>query len=477
MVMSYVGTLKTVLYLPIFAVAGTSVWSVRLLMVLSGALTIWFFYCLAVRVTSRNVALLACALLATDPAFLLPDTFDWGPVALQQLLLVTACLILVRSVEPAVSNSALYLGFGFFFLGLALWNKAVFLWTLAGLFFGTLAIWSTEIRHLLRPRNVTFVAAGFLLGASPIIIYNLQNPNITIESSGHFEASRLAGKLRMEYNTLNGSGVLGFIPAEEWRDHPKEPSSRRGRAALWIRNHFGEHRTDGLAYAFILGVLAVPLWWHSRAARFSLVFLITAWFAMALTRGAGGAVHHSVLLWPFPHLFIAIVLSSVPWSRVGVFACVVLVAFNLLVVNQHILQLERDGAEGNFTDALFSLSNAVADPTGAAPDQPIYVLDWGMLNTLELFHHGRLLLRPADGPFMTDTPSDIDLRTIQLMLSDPNALFINHVPAREEMPGVIGRFERTIEKNGYEKRSIRIIPDSNGHPVFEIFQLRKIGTA
>src|SRR5208283_3723748 len=92
MVMSYVGTLKTLLYLPIFAVAGTTVWSVRLPMVLSGALTIFIFYGLALQTAGRRTALLACALLSTDPAFLLPDTFDWGPVALHQLLLVTACL-------------------------------------------------------------------------------------------------------------------------------------------------------------------------------------------------------------------------------------------------------------------------------------------------------------------------------------------------------------------------------------------------
>jgi hypothetical protein len=472
MVMSYVGTLKSLLYLPFFAVGGANVWSLRLPMVLAGALTIWLFYCLTVRVAGRPAALAASALLATDPAFLLPDTFDWGPVALDQLLLMTACLVLVRF---AVSDRLPFLAFGFFVLGLAVWNKAVFLWTLAGLTIGAVVILRTEIRHLKRPRAVIFAAAGFLLGASPLLVYNLLHPNITLSSNGHFNTADLPSKLQFEYNTLSGSGVFGFIPAEEWKDHPKPPRSSRGRAAQWIRNHFGEHRSDGLAYAFLLCLLAVPLWWRSRAARFALLFLITAWLAMALTRGAGKAVHHAVLLWPFPHLFIGVVLASLPWRRVAIFACAGLVVLNLLVVNQHVLQLERDGAEGNFTDALFTLSDALPNPGAGAPEQPIYLMDWGIQNTLGFLHQGRLLLRTAYDPFMTDTPSPSDLRDIPVMLSDPNALFIGHVPALQVMAGVPERLDRTLKNEGYEKQLGSTIPDSNHRPVFEIFRIRKTG--
>src|ERR1700679_460734 len=43
MVLSYLGALKTWLYVPIFKILGVSVWSVRLPMVLVGSLTIWIF--------------------------------------------------------------------------------------------------------------------------------------------------------------------------------------------------------------------------------------------------------------------------------------------------------------------------------------------------------------------------------------------------------------------------------------------------
>jgi hypothetical protein len=243
--------------------------------------------------------------------------------------------------------------------------------------------------------------------------------------------------------------------------------------ASWIRNHLGEHRRNGLVSVFVLGLLAVPLWWRSRAARFSLVFLVVTWLAMTLTRDAGGSAHHAVLLWPFPHLFIAAAFGSLPWRPGIMLLGSALVAMNLLVVNQHILQFDADGAEGSFTDALFGLTNSLQDPPPGSPEQRVYIMDWGMLNTLALFHQGRLAVRVGDEPFTTDTPDEYQRKSIEYMLADQNALFVAHVPSRETNPGVNARIDRAISEARLRKQVIRAIPDSNGRPVFEIFKLQR----
>src|SRR5579872_16273 len=122
--------------------------------------------------------------------------------------------------------------------------------------------------------------------------------------------------------------------------------------------------------------LAVPLWWRSRMAWFSMVFCGSAWGAMALTRDAGASLHHTILLWPFPLVFMAAVLSGIPskapWNSVLVVAGVVMVGMNLLVLNQYLAQFERFGAARDFTDALFPLRQAMPEGTN------VYVVDWGM---------------------------------------------------------------------------------------------------
>ena len=156
MIMSYLGTLKTMLYwrwLPLF---GSSVWAVRLPMVFAGAITVFFFYRLILlsgpRSATRSAALaagLGAFLLATDPVFLMTNTFDWGPVALEHVLLVTGCFLLAAFARKRTQIA--YLAGGFFLFGLALWDKALFLWALSGITVAAVVVCWPEVRQCILP--------------------------------------------------------------------------------------------------------------------------------------------------------------------------------------------------------------------------------------------------------------------------------------------------------------------------------------
>src|SRR5438874_619117 len=96
MLMSYLGTLKSWIYWPIFQLFNTGIGAIRIPMVVAGAATIWLFYLLLRRVAGERAALIGCGLLAVDSLYLLTICFDWGPVALQHLLLLGGSLLLVR---------------------------------------------------------------------------------------------------------------------------------------------------------------------------------------------------------------------------------------------------------------------------------------------------------------------------------------------------------------------------------------------
>lgn len=465
MVMSYIGALKTALYAPILAIFGGNAWSVRLPMVIAGALTIFFFYYLVQGSADRRIALLAAFLLATDPSFILTDTFDWGPVALEHLCLVTGCFLVLRSVQNPERQMPDW-GLGFFVFGLGLWNKAIFGWALAALAVATIAVFWLEIRKVATVRRFAIAGIAFLFGALPFVTYNLRHPFDTLRQNAHREdPAMVLPKLRMLEGTLDGSGLLGFLPAANWADNPKAPRSAMARTTAFLRLHLGEHRKTFTLFAFLIALLMVPWWWRSRPARFALLFMVADWIIMVSTRGAGGAVHHTVLLWPMPQLFIAATFGSA-WRRAAGYACIVLILTNLLVINEYLYEFERNGATGNFTDALYSLSDALPDST-----RPIYAMDWGMLNTLSLFHRGMLNLRPGDFAFMNDHPDEFERNAINVMFSDPDALFISHVRSREVMKGVRDEFDRTAANAGKREQLVRAIADSNGRPVFEIFRL------
>ncbi len=465
MVMTYIGSLKTLLYWPIFRIFGTSPWTLRLPVALVGAVTIFFFFHLARASGDTWAAAIGASLLATDPVFVLTDTFDWGPVALEHVFLVTGCWFLYRFGSHKGPDVRLWdLAAGFLCWGLALWNKAIFIWALSGIVVGGLLVFWPEIKRWLKPRTALVAATAFLCGALPLVVYNLTHASATVRENARLDPHSVPRKWIQVQLAANGSSLFGYLTGEEWWPNPKTPGSPSERASAWIHDHWGEHRSTGFYYVFGVLLLAAPWWWKYRAARFSLLFMTVSWLLMALTHDAGTSAHHVILLWPFPILFAAVALASLPWRPVAWTAAAIMIAMNLLVWNQYMYQFERDGAGNVFTDALNPLSTSLNEYSG----RTFYLVDWGLYDNLNFLHQGRLDLRIATGPFNTDSPSPEQLAEIRDILHNPDALVLDHVREHEVFPNVGARLDRAAESLGYLKEVIRTIPDSNGRPMFEI---------
>ncbi len=467
MLMSYLGSFKSFLCLPIFEILGANVWTIRLPMVLVGAATIFVFFKLVRESLGRGPALLGAFLLATDPLFLMTNVFDWGPVALEHFLLVTGCWALFRFGSN--NGPQWLLGAGFFCFGLALWNKAIFLWALAGVSVATLTVFWRHFRQRFTMPNVAIAVAGLVLGAAPLIYYNIVNSLITFRQNAHMVPSEIPGKWPQLEAGLQGNSLFGYIASEEWMEPAKTPQNAVLRASSSLRDAVGERRNTGFYWVLAGLIVLVPLWWRSRAAWFSLVFVAVAWLWMAMTQNAGGGAHHVVLLWPFPIFFAAAALRKMP-RGVLLAAGLLLTGANLLTVNQYLAQLGRYGAYNTFTDAIYPLSDALDDSAG----NTVYVTDWGMFDALNLLHRGRLSLRVGSGALEPDSPSPEQMADFEAILNDPKGLLVSHVKAREAFANVGAHLEALASRSGYRVELLRTISDSNGRPIFEISRLQPI---
>jgi hypothetical protein len=478
MLMSYLGSVKSFVYLPIFQSLGVNLWTIRLPMVLAGAATIFVFYKLALGSLGRRAAVFATFLLATDPVFLMTNTFDWGPVALEHLFLVTGCWSLFQfGVQSGTESNpsgpiwhrrSRFLALGCFCFGLALWNKAIFLWALAGVAVAAVLTLWPWVRREINWGNLRIAVVATLLGASPLIYYNSVHPLITFRQNVHLEPEAVVGKWAQVEGSLQGNALFRYIASEEWMEPSKQPGGVVDGASAWIRDRVGPYRNSQFYY--VLGALfaLVPLWWRSRAAWFSLVFCSVAWLWMALTHDAGGAAHHVVLLWPFPILFAAAVLRRMPKWLI-LLAGLGIAASNLLVVNQYLFQLQRYGSFGPFTDAIHPLSEALDDAGG----DTVYVTDWGIFDCLNLLHQGRLKLMLASGTVATPDPSAAEIAEVGEMFADPKALFVGHVKGRDAYANAAEHFEKLVQAAGFRHEVVRTIADSNGRPQFEILRVSR----
>jgi 4-amino-4-deoxy-L-arabinose transferase-like glycosyltransferase len=262
MVMTYVGALKSHLYVPIFKMWPPSAASIRFPALILGALTVWLFYLLVKRTLGRTAALIATALLATDTTFLLTTRWDWGPVVLQHLLLVAGLTSIIGFVS---SSRVRWLALGFFLFGLGVWDKAIFLWSVVGLGVAAMAVFPRQFVHFLRVKTVAIATAAFLLGAAPFLAFNLRFNWITFRQNAAWSTEILGYKADLLRSTLNGSAVLGTVPRDDWDGPIREPDDPFKRALVSASRAVGSPRENLQFPLLILTILLLPIAWRTSA--------------------------------------------------------------------------------------------------------------------------------------------------------------------------------------------------------------------
>jgi hypothetical protein len=327
------------------------------------------------------------------------------------------------------------------------------------------------LRRIRSPAPLVALPA-FFLGMLPLVVYNVEQHGETVTANAKLTTTELASKVKALRETVNGSSLFGYMVASNSVASRRVPRNAAERASFAISRLFGSHRTNWMVFAWIAGLLCFVVLRGTPAWR-PLLFLSIAtgvtWLQMALTKGAGAAPHHVILLWPFPLVFLGIAFAGLAdrFSRAGpplaAAAVAVLVLGNVLTTNQYLTDFAANGGVGGWTDAIYPLSRSLSE----SESEWIGLVDWGYLTQLELLHDGRLHL------FVVDPNANV--AEIGRTVGSPDFLFIEHTEDKEIFPDVNGRFRRAAEAQGYTEHIERTIGDSNGRPVFELFRFQHAG--
>jgi hypothetical protein len=194
---------------------------------------------------------------------------------------------------------------------------------------------------------------------------------------------------------------------------------------------------------------------------FGVLAFFGTWLPMVLTAGAGGAAHHVILLWPFQFLAIAAALAAIPWPWASAAVTLVLCVSNLLVTNEYYWELNTNGPDIRWTDALYPLEQLLEKLR--SPN--IYIVDWGIYESINLLSDNST---PVEGPDWSNAD------TLRKIVSDPRAAFVAHTPQYAYMPQQRALLEDIATNAGYEEVPIEIIYDRNGRATFDVFRFRKI---
>jgi len=385
------------------------------------------------------------------------------------LFLVSGLLLLLRFHD---SGRLWFLAGGFFLFGLALWDKALFSWSLAGLVAGAVVVFPRPLFQRLTRRNLAVAVVSLLVGAAPLVSFNIKHRMETFRGNAHFSSEDLSQKETELWRTLDGSSLFGYMVRDEPPLEAARPTTRMEALSIRVSEAFGQRRPGLLPFAMLLALALLPWLWKTPARKpmlFALVFMAVVWLQMAFTQNAGSGAHHVVLLWPFPQLFagVGLAAASRKLGHAGLPAlAAVLIAIcgsGVVVLNQYLAQLVQNGPTAVWTDAIDPLSAYLR----TSPARHMYVPDWGIIGSLRLLNGGKLPLDPAPGEIAGDPKSHA--RAVKALAAE-DAVFIAHTPENEVFDGDKARMDALARLAGHRPEVLKLIADRHSRPIFQVYR-------
>lgn len=464
MVQNYIGALNSYLSLPFFAIFGINVFSLRLMTVMLGGLTLLLAYRAAEELFSdRFPAYLTALLIAVNPSFIFFSRQGAFVTSVLTSITVGSLLFLLLWRK---NGHPLYLYAGNFLLGLGLWAKLSFIWFIGGLVFAALvlglpSIWQNRrLPDFLSPARAGLATLSFLLGISPLLIYNLQTQGTVQE---------IARYLQTSYYGINNLAFFANLAAR--LDNLR---------ALLDGGHFwylGATPQNFLypVLFFFLVLGTVPLLLLDARGREGIAFLLllllatVPWSTFTIS---DFKPTHYVLLLPIPQMLIAGILFL--WGQrnsfylaIATLLALALVASDLNSDLEYHRALARTGGYPDHSAAIYDLA-AYLEQRG---DQPVVAMDWGFRKSIYFLTKGEVDPDEIFGYESFVEPDPGFAQRLQEYLGRPETLYIFHSSQWTIFKQRWEAFQALVQEAGRRAEVVEWFYDRSGMEVFLLVQV------
>jgi hypothetical protein len=492
----YWGSVSTYAVLGLFWLLGVGVLPVRLWPILAGMLAVLLTYFVGRRLYGQWVGAGAAVLLAIFPSFIF-----WSRVGIYVISHIVAITlgIVLSFLRWRDTRQRRWLFLAMLLTGIGLWTKLLFVWFLiavpAAYVLLLLADWVTEdgisaksLRTILwrawqRFRtdvpligiaDIVATVAGFLIGAFPVIYYNLVS-----------RGSYLVLRANL-FHTENGVNNFAL-----WSNVKVEADALRvllNGGYFWF---YGGIYTNPL-YPWVVGLSAVGLfalvhrvsWLRSyrRPTVFFLAFVLVVFVLSCFTVSILGATHLVILL-PIPQLFVAAFAifgarwlaqrigpgrrASASMAAIGLIALVFapLMAEDLWVDARYHQALARTGGYSGFSSAIYSLADYLEQNR---IDRP-YALDWGFKYNIMIITRGQV--EPLEIYGSTYEPGLDFESALRAALATDAPIFISHTAEGSSYPR-LDDFRRIVAQSGKTVTLEKTFRQLDGKPVYDVFSVK-----
>ena len=491
----YWGSVSTYAVLPLFWLFGVGVLPVRLWPILAGMLAVLLTYFTGKRLYGAWIGAGAAVLLAVFPSFIFWSRI--GIYVISHIVAITLGIIL-SFLRWRETGHRRWLVLAALLTGIGLWTKLLFLWFLiavpAAYVLLLLADWLSDDGHtwespdafvrrawwrfradvpLRGVPDIGAALAGFLLGAFPVIYYNLVS-----------RGSWLVLRANL-FHTEKGTNNFAL-----WSNLKVEADAMRvllDGGYFWF---YGGIYTNPL-YPWVVSLSTIGLLLlvhrrpclrgYRRATVFLLSFVVVVFALSCFTVSILGATHLVILL-PIPQLFVAAcAIFGARWLRerfvaprrsaslaaIGliVLLFVPVLAKDLWVDMRYHQALARTGGYSSFSSAIYSLADYLQANGITHP----YALDWGFKYNLMIITDGRV--DPLEIYGSTHEPGPDFENALHAALATGSPTFITHTEEGSTVPR-LDAFRQIVAQSGKQLVLERTFKQLDGKPVYYVFGVR-----
>jgi hypothetical protein len=499
MTQDYIGAINTYLAIPFLWLLGASTLSVRLMAVAIGLLTLWLIYHLGGDLGGPLAGTLTVLLLAVNPTFVFWSRQGVFVTSVTAAIGLGATLAWLRWWRTGAKGYAIV---GALLLGLGLYAKLLFLWLIAGLGLAAVVLTlacrrqvrsgrsgSTRAKALLPQQGVgwrlmAWCILAFMVGAAPLIAYNVQTGG-TLSSIG--------GNLTTSYYGINN---LAFLP--NLLERLKQFGVVLGGAHFWYlggtyANWFSVVLfTAALVSTLLLAMGPAP----DKSCPALMPFLVIAGVILASCATVSALwVTHFALVAPWPCLAVgtsaALLINHARahWSqrRIRTAAALVLAfvavsgAADVATDVRYHRALAVSGGLGAHSDAIDDMARWLGDftqrqdvGTGDAGVRDVVAMDWGISAPVAFLTRGQTTPVEAFG-YQWETDADLTARLTRF-LQNPSSIYLWRGP-EEVIFDRSDEFRQLYRPLGLEEDILEAFYERSGRPVLGVTRLVPQGTA
>ena len=449
--MPYIGALKAWLYYPIFKFFDVSAISVRLPMIFIGAATLYLNYRIVKLLFGLTAAYFFIILASVEPSTILHTRFDWGPTALMMLFRASLLLSLLLWIRSKNDNYMIYIALSFFF---GIFDKLNFIWIIAASFISFACVYPNDFFIFVDRirRSLTKIISFFILFIMTFLLLKQVRISGEIEPLNFFTRGDYVYKMIL--GSISGDGVYSFITG--------------------MQNAFGIYQLYIFSLIAFLSA-GIVLFLRSkndevRSFIFILIFILLVLFQLFFTKQATGP-HHIATIAPFWLILISAGLSQFYNLENKKYAihffvlasCFLLFISSLVVTLQDIRGI-KSNPRARFDPASYNLSSEIIK----TKIPRVVCVDWGTATIIQGLTQDKLKIIDY-WPIFNDKFTSNKERWLSSSLLDGNTLFIVSAEKVESFPDTRIHFLDFIRKNSEKIKLYKLIFDSSGRPLYEIY--------